>query len=82
MRDLRYYKITTNDKKEWIDDIKQNRFIIRDDAKIMRDSKEVQRLKRIGNLKPFGDADGDKIPNIIDKRPFKKDKSVWGFLLK
>jgi len=82
MADLRFIKMP--DHTQWYKDktIKKE-LVFKDKVKEMHDAKEVQRLKRVGNLPPFGDADGDKIPNAFDKRPFKKDKrSKWGLLLR
>lgn len=35
---------------------------------------------RLRTMKPFSDFDKDKIPNIVDRRPTKKDKSFWNML--
>jgi len=81
MVDLRNYKFPTNDKKEWVDDIKSKSKIWSDSSKAMRDDKEKIRLKKATNLPLFGDKDGDKILNVFDRRPFTKDKrSKWGLL--
>jgi len=81
MADLRFIKMP--DGKKWYkENTIKKELVWKDKCKQMKDAKELKRLKKIDRLPPFGDADGDKIPNIIDKRPFKKDKKVWGFLLK
>lgn len=82
MADLRFMKLP--DGKAFIDEHTLKKEVIQKDKfKEARDAKEAERIKRIGKLPPFGDADGDKIPNVFDKRPFKKDKrSKWGLLLR
>lgn len=81
MNDLRYYTMPKNDKKEWLDDVNANSKIWNDKVKMLKDSKEMARLKRTNKLPIFGDFDKDKIPNAFDRQPFKKDKkSKWSIL--
>lgn len=82
MNDLRFVKIETNNHKEWFDNklaAEKTVFFNKDKARM--NTQETKRLKRVTNLKPFGDADKDKIPNFLDNRPFIKDKkSKWSLL--
>jgi len=80
MADLRFIQMP--DGKKWYkENTVKKELIWKDNSKQMRDAKEMQRLKKAAKLPPFGDADGDKIPNIFDKRPFTKDKkSKWSLL--
>jgi len=51
-------------------------------AKEFDNRAQMKRLRTPIKLKPFGDADKDGIPNIVDRRPFKKDKTnkIWRIL--
>lgn len=47
--------------------------------KDIKAKKAFKEINRAAKLKPFGDADKDGIPNIVDRRPFKKDaiNKIW-----
>ena len=48
-------------------------------AKQLLQTKLIHKIQNGFVLKPFEDKDKDSIPNIVDRRPYKKDKvrKIW-----
>jgi len=96
MKDVRYLRYNDIEKDVWDDptcnESKINGGIQMNNQKMsiqkilnrnFQDKKAKTSIKRQKNISLFGDKDNDKIPNIFDKNPKKKDKrSKWGLLLK
>ena len=73
MEDIRNWKMPQADK-EVVDDENSKSKIIKDIFKEQKDKEAVKRIFDQKNLNLFGDKDNDKILNVFDKNPLKKDK--------
>ena len=82
MADLRFFKF--DDGKKWYkENTIKKEIILKDNLKEAKEKKEIEKLKRNSNLSKFGDKDKDRILNVFDRQPFKKNKrSKWGIYLR
>jgi len=62
------YKLPKGGKEIW-DDHKMKRLV--DDP---QKDESMRRVIQQKNLTKFGDKDKDKIPNVFDRKPYKKSK--------
>jgi hypothetical protein len=70
-------KVNNVEKKKVINDVMYFDKVLKDENYMQQDKDAWERINNQSKINMFGDKDRDKIPNILDNKPFKKNKKSF-----